>query len=72
MLAVGIIGAVLARLEPNRMARALFATAIAQAFVALIALLAKLGPRGEILPRVRSGTGGFGNGSVSSKSEAHN
>ena len=43
VLAVGIIGAVLARFEPRRMARALFATAFAQALVAVIALIAGLG-----------------------------
>ena len=36
--AVGIIGAVIARLEPRGMARALFATALAQALIAAIAL----------------------------------
>jgi hypothetical protein len=43
VLAVGIIGAIVARLEAHGMARALFATAIAQALVALIALVAELG-----------------------------
>jgi hypothetical protein len=38
VLAVGLGGAVRARLEPKAMARALFATALAQALVALIAL----------------------------------
>ncbi len=38
VLAVGIIGAIIARLEPRRMARALFATALAQALVPVIAL----------------------------------
>ena len=36
VLAVGIIGAILARLRPDGMARALFATALAQAAVAAI------------------------------------
>ncbi len=40
MLAVGIIGAIIARFQPHGMARALFATALAQALVAVIALIA--------------------------------
>jgi hypothetical protein len=43
VLAVGIIGAVFARLRPHGMARALLATALAQATVALIALIFGLG-----------------------------
>lgn len=43
VLAVGTIGAIVARLKPRGMARALFATAIAQALVAAIALIAGLG-----------------------------
>ncbi len=43
VLAVGIIGAVIARFEPRGMALALFATALAQALVTLIALIARLG-----------------------------
>jgi O-antigen/teichoic acid export membrane protein len=43
VLAVGIIGAIVARLQPHGMARALFATALAQALVAAIALIAGLG-----------------------------
>lgn len=43
VLAVGITGAISARLQPQGMARALVATAIAQAVVAAIALIAKLG-----------------------------
>ena len=53
VLAVGIIGAIIARFQPDGMARALFATALAQALVAVIALLAGLGSPwsgpGEIL-----------------------
>ena len=40
---VGIIGAVIARFQPEGMARALFATALAQALVAAITLIAGLG-----------------------------
>ena len=40
VLAVGIVGAVIARFRPLGMARALLATAIAQALVAVIALIA--------------------------------
>ena len=43
VLAVGIIGAIIARLRPPGMARALFATALAQALVAVIALIFGLG-----------------------------
>ena len=50
VLAVGIIGAIIARFQPHGMARALFATALAQALVAVIALLAGLGSTGPIWP----------------------
>ena len=40
VLAVGIIGAIIARARPRGMARALFAAALAQALVAVIALIA--------------------------------
>ncbi len=40
VLAVGIIGAIIARARPRGMGRALFATALAQALVAVIALIA--------------------------------
>jgi hypothetical protein len=40
VLAVGIIGALIARFQPRGMARALFATALAQALVTVIALIA--------------------------------
>jgi hypothetical protein len=43
VLAVGIIGAVIARFQPHGMARALVATALAQALAAVIALIAGLG-----------------------------
>jgi hypothetical protein len=43
VLAVGIIGAVVARFRPRGMARAMAATALAQALVAAIALIARLG-----------------------------
>ncbi len=43
VLAVGVIGAIIARFQPRGMARALFATALAQALVAVIALIAGLG-----------------------------
>jgi hypothetical protein len=39
VLAVGIVGAIIARFRPPGMARALFATALAQASVAVIALI---------------------------------
>jgi hypothetical protein len=43
VLAVGIVGALIARFRPRGMARALFATALAQASVVAIALIAGLG-----------------------------
>jgi hypothetical protein len=43
VLAVGIIGAIIARFRPPGMARALFATTLAQALVAVIALIFGLG-----------------------------
>ena len=43
VLAVGIIGAVIARFQPHGMARALFATALAQMLVPVIALIAGMG-----------------------------
>jgi len=43
VLAVGIVGAILARFQPRGMSRSLFATALAQALVAVIALIAGLG-----------------------------
>ncbi len=43
VLAVGIIGAILARSRPHGMAGALFATALAQALAAVIALIFGLG-----------------------------
>jgi hypothetical protein len=43
VLAVGIIGSLIARFRPRGMSRALFATALAQTSVATIALTAQLG-----------------------------
>lgn len=43
VLTIGIIGALIARFRPLGMARALFATALAQTLVAVIALIAGLG-----------------------------
>lgn len=43
VIVIGIIGALIARFRPHGMARALFAMALAQAAVAVIALLARLG-----------------------------
>jgi len=50
VLAVGIIGTFIARFRPPGMTRALFATALAQALVALIALAAGLGSTGPLWP----------------------
>ncbi|MGI9175355.1 MAG: hypothetical protein ACR2GR_08575, partial [Rhodothermales bacterium] len=41
---VGIIGAIIARFQPRGMARAMFAMALAQALVAVIALIAGIVP----------------------------
>lgn len=52
VLAIGIIGAVIARFQPHGMARALFVTALAQALVAVSAVIAGMGaytPAYEIL-----------------------
>lgn len=43
VLAVGIIGAIIARFQPHGMARALLATALAQTLVAVVTLIAGLG-----------------------------
>ncbi len=43
VLAIGIVGAIIARFQPHGMARALFATALAQALVAVIVLIFGLG-----------------------------
>ncbi len=43
VVAIGIIGAIIAHFQPQGMARALFATALAQVLVAVIALIAGLG-----------------------------
>jgi hypothetical protein len=50
VIAVGIIGAVIARFRPYGMARALSAAALAQALVAMIALTAGLGSTGPSWP----------------------
>ena len=50
VLAIGIIGALVARFRPRGMARTLFATALAQMLVAAIALFADLGPMGPTWP----------------------
>ena len=47
VLAVGIVGAIIARFRPHGMARALFATALAQALVSMIALIITLGSPGS-------------------------
>jgi hypothetical protein len=49
VLAVGIIGATIARFRPDGMARALFATALAQMLVGVIALIAELGSMRDAL-----------------------
>jgi len=44
VIAVGIVGAIIARFEPHGMAHAMVATALAQALVAVIALIAFISP----------------------------
>ncbi len=43
VLGIGVIGAVVARFQPRGMSFALFATAIAQALVTLVAIIGELG-----------------------------
>lgn len=50
VIAVAIIGALIARFQPRGMARALVATALAQTLVAAIALIAGLGSAGARWP----------------------
>jgi CHASE2 domain-containing sensor protein len=50
VLAVGIIGAVIARFKPDGMARTLFVTALAQALVGVIALAAGFGSTAPSFP----------------------
>ena len=52
VLAVGILGALIVRFRPHGMARALAATALAQALVGVIALIAGLGSTGANWPGV--------------------
>ena len=53
VLAVGVVGAVIARLKPQGMERTLYATALAQVVVAAIALFAGLGSTAPIWPAER-------------------
>lgn len=50
VLAVGVIGAAISRFQPDGMAIAMVATALAQVLVAVIALVAELGSTGPIWP----------------------
>lgn len=50
VLALGIIGSIITRFKPRGMARVMFVTALAQALVAVIALIAGFGSRGPIWP----------------------
>lgn len=51
VLAIPLIGAIMARFQPQGMARALYATALAQAVVAVIVLIAGWGSTGPVWPR---------------------
>ena len=59
VLAVGIIGAVIARFEPHGMARALVGMALAQVLVAVLALIFRWGSHGENWPPVIVVLNGF-------------
>ncbi len=59
VLAVAIAGAIIARFRPDGMARALVAAALAQALVAMIALIAGLGSTGANWPQVIVVLNGF-------------
>ncbi len=50
VLAVGAIGAIVARFQPGGMVRALYVTAFAQVAVAVIALIAGLGSTAPVWP----------------------
>ncbi|WP_137389052.1 hypothetical protein [Rhodoligotrophos defluvii] len=50
VLAIAVIGALIARFKPDGMARALFATALAQALVGVIALAARFGSTAPSFP----------------------
>ena len=50
VLLVGVVGAIIARLRPKGMARAMYATAFAQVMVAVIALTTNLGTAGASWP----------------------
>jgi hypothetical protein len=52
VLAVAILGGLMVRFQPHGMARVLAATALAQALVGIIALMAGLGSTGANWPRV--------------------
>lgn len=51
VLAVGIIGAIIARFQPEGMAHAMYATALAQTVVAVITMIAGLGSTAPIWPK---------------------
>lgn len=59
VLAVGIIGAIIARFQPGGMVRAMCATALAQAAVAVTALVAGWGSTAPIWPKDILGLTGF-------------
>ena len=51
VLAVGVVGALIARFKPQGMARALLATAVAQALVGIVAIVGGMGTAGPVWPR---------------------
>lgn len=59
VLAIGVAGAVVARFRPGGMARAMVATALAQAAVAVIALVGGVGVAGPVQPWDVVGLTGF-------------
>jgi hypothetical protein len=62
VLAVAVLGGLIVRFEPHRMAHVLLATALAQALVGIIALSAGLGSTGANWPRVIMVLTGFFSG----------
>jgi hypothetical protein len=59
VLAIGVVGAVVADFRPHGMARALIAMALAQTLIAAVALIAEWGSDGENWPQVIFVLNGF-------------
>ena len=59
VIGVGIVGAMVARFQPGGMVRAMYATAIAQAGIAVVALIAGWGATAPIWPKDTLALTGF-------------